>query len=87
MKYKPDVWKLKRVIEKQQRISDSQKEAHYVLGDRTIEGSGDDPRDKPKKKTKKERDVYERLNILEAKITWILREIRLVSGHRFKRKK
>ena len=68
MKYKPEVWKLKGVIDKQNRIIDSQKEAHYVLGERTIEGSGDDPRDKPKKTTKSDGDVNKRLSILEAKI-------------------
>jgi len=68
LKYKPEVWKLKRIIDKQQRITDSQKDSHYVLGIRTIEGSGDDPRDKPRKTTKKDGDVNKRLSILEAKI-------------------
>ena len=66
MKYKPEVWKLKRIIDKQQRITDSQKDSHYVLGVRTIEGSGDDPRDKPKKK--KDPDLNKRVKILETKI-------------------
>ena len=66
MKYKPEVWKLKNIIDKQKGILDAQKVAHYVLGSRTIEGSGDDPRDKPKKK--KDPDLNKRVKILETKI-------------------
>ena len=64
MKYTPEVWKLKGVIEEQIRIIDSQKEAHYVLGERSIEGSEEEP----KKQPKKDDDVIKRLGILEAKI-------------------
>jgi len=64
MKYTPEVWKLKGVIEEQKRIIDSQKEAHYVLGERSIEGSEEEP----KKQPKKDDDVIKRLGILEAKI-------------------
>ena len=49
MKYTPEVWKLKGVIEEQKRIIDSQKEAHYVLGERSIEGSEEEPKKQPKK--------------------------------------
>tara|TARA_Y100000310_G_scaffold320334_1_gene376687 strand:+ start:719 stop:976 length:258 start_codon:yes stop_codon:yes gene_type:complete len=64
MKYTPEVWKLKGVIEEQKRIIDSQKEAHYVLGERSIEGS----QEEPKKQPKKDDDIIKRLGILEAKI-------------------
>ena len=64
MKYTPEVWKLKGVIEEQIRIIDSQKEAHYVLGERSIDGSEEEP----KKQPKKDDDVIKRLGILEAKI-------------------
>ena len=64
MKYTPEVWKLKGVIEEQKRIIDSQKEAHYVLGERSIEGSEEEP----KKQPKKDDDIIKRLGILEAKI-------------------
>ena len=64
MKYTPEVWKLKGVIEEQKRIIDSQKEAHYVLGERSIEGSEEEP----KKQPKRDDDVIKRLGILEAKI-------------------
>ena len=64
MKYTPEVWKLKGVIEEQKRIIDSQKEAHYVLGERSIDGSEEEP----KKQPKKDDDIIKRLGILEAKI-------------------
>jgi hypothetical protein len=75
LKYKPEVWKLKNVIDKQKGILDAQKEAHYVLGERTIEGSGDDPRDKSKKPPKKDNDVNKRLSILETKIKRLTKRI------------
>ena len=68
MKYKPDVWKLKGVIEKQKRITDLQKDAHYVLGERSIEGSDEEPKKQPKKD-----DVHKRLDILEAKIKRLIK--------------
>ena len=64
MKYKPEVWKLKGVIEEQKRIIAAQKESHYVLGERSIDGSEEEP----KKQPKKDDDVIKRLGILEAKI-------------------
>ena len=63
MKYKPEVFRLKRIIEQQKRALELAKEPSYVLGKRTIEGSQE-----PKKKPKVEKNVYERLDILEAKI-------------------
>ena len=71
MKYKPEVWKLKNIIDKQQGIHDAQKEAHYVLGERTIEGS----EEKPKKKTKKDDDANKRIKILETKIKRLTKRI------------
>ena len=64
MKYKPEVFRLMKIIEQQKRALELTKEPSYVLGQRTLEGSNE----KPKKQTKKERDVYDRLDILEAKV-------------------
>ncbi|MAE59197.1 MAG: hypothetical protein CME69_09965 [Halobacteriovorax sp.] len=64
MKYKPDVWKLKNVIEQQKGIQAAQKEAHYVLGP-AAQFKDADP---PKKKPKKDDDVRKRLDVLEAKV-------------------
>ena len=63
MKYKPDVWKLKAAIEKQQRITAAQKETHYVLGPSAQFKDADPPKKKPKKDS-----VDKRLDILEAKV-------------------
>ena len=63
MKYKPEVWKLKGVIEKQKGIQAAQKEAHYVLGERSIEGSQEPPKKQP---PKKDDDVNKRIKILDA---------------------
>jgi len=71
LKYKPEVWKLKGIIEERRRIIEAQKEAHYVLGERSIEGS----KPKSKKQPKKDRDVYERIKILETKIKRLTKRI------------
>ena len=70
MKYKPEVWKLKGVIEQQKRIKAAQKEAHYVLGERTIEGSDEKPKKQPKKD-----DVNKRISALETKIKRLTKRI------------
>lgn len=77
MKYKPEVWKLKSVIEQQKGIQAAQKEAHYVLGERTIEGSNEPPKKQPPKKEppKKDDDVNKRLKILETKIKRLTKRI------------
>ena len=69
MKYKPEVWKLKGIIEERRRIIAAQKEAHYVLGERSIEGS------KPKSKKPKNDDVDKRIKILETKIKRLTKRI------------
>ena len=72
MKYTPEVWKLKGVIEEQKRIIDSQKEAHYVLGERSIEGSQEPPKKQP---PKKDDDVNKRIKILETKVKRLTKRI------------
>ena len=63
MKYKPEVFRLLKIIEQQKRQLELSKEPSYVLGERTIEGSQE-----PMKKPKVEKNVYERLDTLETKI-------------------
>ena len=74
MKYKPEVWKLKGIIEERRRIIAAQKEAHYVLGERSIEGS------KPKSKKPKKDDVDKRIKILETKIKRLTKRIAKVEN-------
>jgi hypothetical protein len=64
MKYKPEVFRLMKIIEEQKRALELTTEPNYILGKRTMDGSVE----KPKKKAKVEKNVYERLNKLEAKI-------------------
>tara|TARA_Y100001951_G_C11172965_1_gene201379 strand:- start:315 stop:575 length:261 start_codon:yes stop_codon:yes gene_type:complete len=77
LKYKPEVWKLKGVIEKQKGIQEAQKEAHYVLGERTIEGSNEPPKKQP---PKKDDNVNKRLKILETKIKRLTKRIDKIEG-------
>ena len=77
MKYKPDVWKLKGVIEQQKGIQAAQKEAHYVLGERSIEGSNEPPKKQP---PKKDDNVNKRLKILETKIKRLTKRIDKIEG-------
>ena len=72
MKYKPEVWKLKGVIDKQKGIQAAQKEAHYVLGERSIEGSQEPPKKQP---PKKDDDVNKRLSALETKIKRLTKRV------------
>jgi len=72
LKYKPEVWKLKGVIDKQKGIQAAQKEAHYVLGERSIEGSQEPPKKQP---PKKDDDVNKRLSALETKIKRLTKRV------------
>ena len=71
MKYKPETWKLKGVIEKQKGIQAAQKEAHYVLGP-AAQFKDADP---PKKNPKKDDDIKKRLDVLEAKVKRLTKRI------------
>ena len=71
MKYKPETWKLKGVIEKQKGIQAAQKEAHYVLGP-AAQFKDADP---PKKNPKKDGDIKKRLDVLEAKVKRLTKRI------------
>jgi len=56
MKYKPEVFRLMKIIEQQKRALELTKEPSYVLGERTIVGS--------KGKTKEGRSINERFDKL-----------------------
>ena len=71
MKFKPETWKLKGVIEKQKRIKAAEKEAHYVLGPSAQFKDADLPKTKPKK----DDDIKKRLNVLEAKVKRLTKRI------------
>ena len=60
MKYKPEVFRLMKIIEQQKRALELTREPSYVLGERTIEGS----QNASKKKTKEGRSINERFNKL-----------------------
>lgn len=74
-----------KIIEQQKRQLELTKEPSYVLGERTLVGSQE-----PKKKPKVEKNVYERLDILEAKVkrlSKLEKRVELLYGQLFGRRK
>jgi len=68
LKYKPETWKLKGVIEKQKGIQAAQKEAHYVLGPGAQFDEIDEPED----------IVNKRLSALESSVKQLTKRLVLL---------